>query len=173
MKVNIQNATKEQEPTILEIHRQAFARDAEAALVALLIQSAKDRISLIAYQNETAVGHILFSPVTIEQENGSVDINLVGLAPVSVLPQFQGKGVGSQLIEAGIQRCGTDGYDGVVVLGSPTYYGRFGFVAATLFGFSNEYGVDAEFMAQELRPDAFMHMQGLIKYAPEFAETGS
>ena len=173
MKINIQDATKEQVPTILEIHRQAFERDAEAELVALLIQSGKARISLVAYQDELAVGHILFSPVTISQENGSTDINLVGLAPVSVLPQFQGKGIGSQLIEAGIQRCRADGYDGMVVLGSPTYYGRFGFVTATLFGFSNEYGVDAEFMAQELRPDAFKNVHGLVKYAPEFAETGS
>lgn len=173
MKFDIQQTTQTDHEAILEIHRQAFGREAEAQLVDLLVKANKGVISLVAVTAEQLVGHILFSPVTLENEIEIVDIRLLGLGPIAVFPQFQGLGAGSQLIQAGIQKCRELAFAGMVVLGSPTYYGRFGFVTASQFGFGNEYGVDAAFMAQPLFADAFLHKSGLIKYAPEFAQTGS
>lgn len=66
--------------------------------------------------------------------------------------------------------CRVDGYSGVVLLGDPRYYRHFGFVPASTYRRSNEYGASDAFMALELRPGALRGVEGLVGYAPEFAE---
>nr|WP_318462253.1 N-acetyltransferase [Photobacterium leiognathi] len=66
-----------------------------------------------------------FSPVLI---NGEAT-NWYGLAPVSVLPEQQGKGIGKALINQGLAQLKERGAEGFVLLGEPEYYGRFGFKA--------------------------------------------
>jgi putative acetyltransferase len=61
----------------------------------------------------------------------------------------------------------------VVVLGDPAYYARFGFQRAIDFGLGNEYQVDEHFMVLALVPGALEQFHGLVKYAPEFGETGT
>lgn len=73
------------------------------------------------------VGHIAVSPVTIS--SGSE--GWFGLGPVSVLPSKQGSGVGSGLIRAAIEALRQLHAAGCVVLGEPSYYGRFGFRSDT------------------------------------------
>lgn len=80
-------------------------------------------LSLVAEENGVLVGQISFSPVTIDGH----DYDWYGLGPVSVLPTHQGKGVGSQLILKGLQKMKDMGAKGLVLLGDPEYYGRFGF----------------------------------------------
>ncbi|HCF24497.1 MULTISPECIES: N-acetyltransferase [unclassified Novosphingobium] len=71
----------------------------------------------------TIIGHISFSPVTIDaQASGWFQ-----MAPVSVSPEVQRTGIGSALIETGIARLRADGAAGVAVVGNPAYYERFGF----------------------------------------------
>ncbi|PKN99342.1 MAG: GNAT family N-acetyltransferase [Chloroflexi bacterium HGW-Chloroflexi-4] len=81
-------------------------------------------LSLVAEKKGEMVGHIAFSPVTLS--DGSTD--WYGLGPVSVLPEHQGKGIGSALIQEGLARLKVLGAKGCCLVGHPGYYGRFGFV---------------------------------------------
>lgn len=97
----------------------------EAAIVERLRQANNLAVSLVATEPDRIVGHVAFSPVTID---GRRD-HWFGLGPVAVAPDRQGRGIGSALIEAGLARLRDRGTTGCVVLGEPAYYGRFGFTA--------------------------------------------
>jgi putative acetyltransferase len=142
----------------------AFDGDAEARLVDVLREGAAPLISLVAEEAGEVVGHILFSPATIEGRHDGM-----GLAPMAVVPGRQGEGIGSRLVEAGLEACRELGARWVVVLGHPEYYPRFGFVPASRFGARAEYEVpDDVFMAQEFVEGA-LSGGGLIRYHPLFA----
>ena len=80
-------------------------------------------LSLVAIDNDQVVGHLAISPVALEGSNQS----WFGLGPVAVLPSLQSKGIGSKMIRSAINE--VSGWDsgGLVVMGDPKYYGRFGF----------------------------------------------
>jgi putative acetyltransferase len=88
------------------------------------------------------------------------------------LPEFQNRGIGSQLTQAGLDACRKAGYDVVVVLGHPSYYPRFGFSKAKDYGLDNEYNAQDAFMVMELKPGVLRGLAGLVQYAPEFREAG-
>ena len=155
------------EAAVREANEHAFGTPLEASLVDAL-RDAPDYLSLVATIDEQIVGHILFTPVTLEPP---VDIRIAGLAPMAVRPEHQRTGVGSQLVRAGLDECRVRGYAGVVVLGHPEYYPRFGFVPAHTFGLSCEFPSPPEaFMAVELEAGALSGMNGLVRYLPQFAE---
>jgi len=81
-------------------------------------------LSLVAIDQTITVGHVAFSPVTIND----VDDKWFGLGPISVLPQLQRTGIGTQLINEGFRRLKEQGANGIALVGDPDYYGRFGFV---------------------------------------------
>ena len=90
---------------------------------------------------------------------------------MAVRPEFQKQGIGSQLIERGLEQCRAAGQACVVVLGHPEYYPRFGFVPASRYGIRCEYDVpDEVFMIIELRDGALEGCAGIVKYQPEFNE---
>jgi putative acetyltransferase len=152
---------------IRRVHHDAFAGALEARLVDLLRERGKAIVSLVAVEAGYVVGHVLFSPVTID---GAESTRALGLAPVGVLPANQRAGIGTALIGEGLERCARAGYDLVVLVGAPAYYTRFGFHAAKPHGLDNEYGVNEEFMVLELRERSLERARGLVRYAPEFAE---
>ena len=155
------------EPGVRETNELAFGAPLEANIVDALRGSA-DYLSLVATMDGRIVGHILFTPVTIEP---SVDRRIAGLAPMAVRPGHQRSGIGSQLIRAGLEECRRAGYSAVIVLGHPEYYPRFGFVPAHAFGLRCEFPVPPEaFMAIELEPGALSDVRGLVHYLPQFAE---
>src|SRR5688572_26858636 len=110
---------------IRHIHEQAFGRPAEAYLVDALRARGQALLSLVAVQDDRVVGHILFSPVTIESADGAFPA--VGLGPMAVLPALQCQGIGTLLVTMGLAECRAAGHVCVVVLGHQTYYPRFGF----------------------------------------------
>ena len=113
------------------------------------------------------MGHIMFSPVTIVSEDSSFDA--LGLGPMAVLPAYQNKGIGSELVRTGLRRCADTGQEIVVVLGHPDYYPRFGFKPAKTWGIRCEFDVpDDVFMVKELRAGALAGPGGVVKYQPEF-----
>jgi putative acetyltransferase len=155
---------------IRAVQEQAFRSVNEARLVDLLRKANQALISLVAIRDEQVVGHVLFSPITLTP--AARGLQGVGLAPVGVLPQFQKLGIGSNLVRKGLEDCKQAGHDFVVVLGAPEYYGRFGFSRASSFGLQNEYGVDDEFMAMELKGGVLSAVNALVKYSPLFNESG-
>jgi putative acetyltransferase len=162
------------QPGIYAVNSSAFHRPeqpgpvAEAELVDRLRQAQVVLLSLVAIENEQVVGHILFSEGSIYTEHGMIPA--VGLAPMAVLPEYQNKGIGSQLVQQGIQQLRQAGHTRVCVLGHPKYYPRFGFVPAySTYGVSCEYNVSDEvFMALELKPGAFDGTAGVFHYHSEF-----
>lgn len=158
-------------PGIYTTNRKAFPRPAEAELVDLLRAHGKATLSIVAETEAgQVVGHVLFSPVTIE--NAPEKIRALGLGPLAVAPEHQRQGIGFQLVKAGLTECQLSGYDLVVLLGDPRYYGRFGFQRASAFGLTNEYGEDEPFQVCELRFGALQEVSGLVRYAGEFADSG-
>ncbi|HEX9867334.1 MAG TPA: N-acetyltransferase, partial [Candidatus Tectomicrobia bacterium] len=96
----------------------------EANLVDALRTGGKAVLSLVGVEGDRIVGHIFFSPVRIESDDGIAPA--VGLAPMAVVPARQRRGIGSRLVRAGLDECRNAGYNYVVVLEHPTYYPRLG-----------------------------------------------
>ena len=114
------------------------------------------------------VGHLLFSPV--EMDNGRSSILMVGLALVGVLPEYQGQGADSRLIRAGLETCRERLQCRGFARGAGLLLSRFGFELASGHGLGNEYGVDHEFMVAELRSEVLDGVEGTVRYRPEFGQ---
>jgi putative acetyltransferase len=138
-----------------------------AALVNQLRDNGHCLLSIVAEDEGEIVGHIMFSPMTIEGEGATWDA--VCLAPVAVAPSRQNEGIGGLLIKAGLAELREAGHGAVILLGHPTYYPRFGFRPAREFGLHYQDDRDA-FMALELRPGALDGVSGTVGFSPEFDE---
>jgi len=166
--VIIRSETAADHAAVFRVNSTAFPTDAEARLVNALRASAIPILSLVAERSGAVVGHILFSAVTLA---GHPETLLMVLAPMAVEPQYQRQGIGRRLVEAGLAKCRAIQAAGVVVLGHPAYYPRFGFVAARQFGIACPYDVpDEVFMALELAPGALNAPSGTVQYHTAFAE---
>ena len=91
---------------------------------------------------------------------------------MSVLPEFQNKGIGSRLVREGLEACKREGYDAVVVPGHTRFYPRFGFSKAKDYGLDNEYNASDAFVVMELQGGVLEGISGLVKYTPEFRDAG-
>ena len=100
-----------------------FSDGDEQDVVDALRRAGELALSLVAENDEGIVGHIAFSRVSIS--DGSQ--GWYGLGPVSVTPPLQKQAIGLSLIERGIADLRQRGARGVILLGSPDYYCRFGF----------------------------------------------
>lgn len=120
-------------------------------------------LSLVAEEDNKIIGHILFTEVKVGKDT------LLGLAPVSVLPGYQKKGIGGKLIEAGHRIAREMGYRGIVLLGYPAYYPKFGYKPSVNFGIKPSFEIPAEFfMAVELEKGSLDGVEGVVQYAKEF-----
>jgi putative acetyltransferase len=152
---------------VSDLNRQAFESDTEARLVDELREVEPSIVSLVAQLDDEVVGHILFSPVTID--GTSNETHAVGLGPMAVLPAHQRKGIGSKLVHAGLTICGGMGARIVFVLGHPEYYPRFGFQPAASRGlrYKGEQ-FDPYFFVKEIEPGALAELSGMVHYHPAF-----
>jgi putative acetyltransferase len=150
------------------IHRvtlAAFGGEDEALLVDRLRAEGDAMISLVAIESKDVVGHILFSRLGIETDQD--EPRVAALAPLAVQPEYQCRGIGSDLVRAGLAACRDQGIDLAVVLGDPAYYMRFGFSAEAAQGLEAPFSGDA-FMALALSDDAPRPITGRIRYADAF-----
>jgi putative acetyltransferase len=145
---------------------EAFGRPHESLLVDDLRSAGKVVVSLVALISGSVAGHILFTEVAIAPACPSW--KGLGLAPLAVSPPFQGQGVGTELVQSGIEACRREGGTSLFVLGERAYYARFGFVPARSFGLDNIYGADDAFMAMEIIPGALSGKNGTVTYPREF-----
>jgi putative acetyltransferase len=154
-------------PGIRAVNLAAFETTTEADLVDALRNDAQPIVSLVADDRQAIVGHILFSPVTLTPHP---ELQIMGLAPMSVVPARQRHGIGSALVQEGLEQCRRLGFGAVIVLGHAEYYPRFGFTPASQFGLTCEYDVpDEVFMALELDKDILRGRSGRIRYHAAFA----
>jgi putative acetyltransferase len=128
----------------------AFGRADEAALVARLRAEEDALFELVAEADGAVAGHILFSRLWADRAG------LYGaLAPLSVRPERQRQGLGGKLVRAGLESAREVGCHGVLVLGDPAYYGRFGFSAQAAREVEAPYRGLAAFQALALEDHAF------------------
>jgi putative acetyltransferase len=147
----------------------AFGRQAEARLVDRLRASGKIAKALVAEETSRVLGHVVFSKIVAASERG--ELEALALAPLAVEPAFQRLGIGSALVSAGLEHCRIERQAGIVVLGDPAFYLRFGFVPAARFGLQCPFPAAANaFMAIELQPGALSAMSGAVRYGPEFED---
>lgn len=154
---------------IREVNTRAFDTSCEADIVDRLRRGCEDLLSLVALEGERIVGHILFSPAVIEV--GAGEVVGMGLAPIAVLPEHQGQGIGAELVRTGMARLEELGCPFVIVLGHPGYYPRFGFEPASRHGIRCEWEVpDEVFLVSVLDEGAMEGVSGLARYRPELME---
>jgi putative acetyltransferase len=149
---------------IFEVHRLAFGRDQEGRIVNALREHDASVLSLVAVENGMVVGHIMFSPASAGTEVGAA------LAPMAVVPALQRRGIGSRLVQRGVERLRRSGCPFVVVIGHPALYPRFGFEPAGAHGLTCEWDVPAAaFMVLILDPDIRRSLGGRVRFRPEFS----
>jgi putative acetyltransferase len=151
---------------IRNLNLAAFDSGSEAALVDKLRACCKDYLSFVAIEDDTVVGHILFTPTTVSETN-TVGM---GLAPMAVLPSCQRRGIGSSLVRHGIEYLRQSKCPFVIVLGHPEYYPRFGFELASKFRLLSQWeGVPKEaFMIAVFDSSVLPKDGGIVRYRGEF-----
>ncbi|MEI6726755.1 MAG: N-acetyltransferase [Actinomycetes bacterium] len=159
-------------PAIRAVLGACFPTEAEARLVELLRADFSLPVSLVADQGGELIGHVAFSPVSLDSHTEAGAVRGAGLAPLAVLEAHRRQGVGTALACAGLDACATAGFGWIVVLGDPRYYARFGFRPAAEAGLHDEYGGGPAFQVLELRPGSLPVGAGLVRYSPEFASLG-
>ncbi len=119
-------------------------------------------LSLVAEIDGKIVGHIMFTKAKVG------DDTVLVLAPLSVLPEYQRKGIGLSLIKEGHRIANELGYEYSIVLGSEKYYPKAGYFPADKFGIKPSFDVPNEnFMVCKVKEEA-SDIHGIIKYAKEF-----
>lgn len=109
--------------TLAAFEPMSYSDGTEAAALDALRRDGDLTLSLVALDGDEIVGHVAFSPVTVD---GSHD-GWYGLGPVAVRPGRQRTGIGTALIEEGLARLRARGARGCALIGDPSYYRRFGF----------------------------------------------
>lgn len=167
--MRIRQEREEDYPEIYRLVKEAFAvaehaDGSEQDLVEALRKGAAylPELALVAEEDGVLAGHIMLSRAAVGGDPVLV------LAPLSVRPEFQRRGVGAALVKEAHRIAGALGYDYIFVLGSERYYPRMGYRPAEQFGVTVPEGIpSANFMALPLREDA-KPLNGTVAYAPEF-----
>jgi len=125
--MNIRKSLTSDLESIRNLHLEAFGEEEseEVSTLALDLAGVSSSIlSLVAVKVGAVIGHVVFSPISISDND-----NLSGfiLAPLAVSPLEQKQGVGSKLIQFGLDTLAKNDVDAVFVLGDPNYYCRSGF----------------------------------------------
>lgn len=89
-------------------------------------------LDLVMFHGDQLVGQIAYIKGSLETDQGSEDLIMFG--PVAILPELQGKGLGSHLIRYSLAQAKKLGFHAVVIMGNPNYYHRFGFENASDYG---------------------------------------
>lgn len=169
MKINLRPENKNDYSAISMINDMAFGQEAEGKLIENLRKNRKfiKDLSLVACMGSEIVGHILFFPIIIKSDNE--EFHSLALAPMSVIPELQSLGIGSQLVQKGLAKAKKLGHKSVIVLGHDNFYPKFGFKPASEFNIKAPFEVpDTAFMAIELYSGSLKNTQGTVTYPKEF-----
>ncbi|MGI0118491.1 GNAT family N-acetyltransferase [Zooshikella sp. RANM57] len=162
----IRESKNEDIEDIIHIHTVAFGNDKEAELVVNLLndQSAQPSLSLLAFVDDLAVGHILFTRCYLSGINQAVSSVL--LAPLAVITSHQKQGIGGHLIRQGLDTLKDRKTELVFVLGHPNYYPRYGFSSAGCQGFQAPYPIPEQhadaWMVQSLVPGIINSLEAKV-----------
>ncbi|NMF90238.1 GNAT family N-acetyltransferase [Aromatoleum petrolei] len=167
MTATIRSETPSDEDAIEQVTRRAFlshpySHQTEQFIIRALRADDALAVSLVAEEAGRVVGHVALSPVTVSDGSDG----WYGLGPISVAPEWQGRGIGRALMERGIAELRRMGANGCVLVGEPAFYRRFGFAhdpALVLEGVPPEY-----FLALSLGPSS---AHGEVRFHRAFEAT--
>lgn len=162
MNLQIRRTQKEDYRCVEEVTREAFwnlnAPGCSEHYLVHVLHEHEDLIpelDFVALHGAEIAGNILYSRSRVEE------VPTVTFGPLSVLPVYQGRGVGSALVRHTLPLCREMGFAAVLIYGNPAYYARFGFVPARTFDIrtgDNMYA--AALLALELYPGALERVHG-------------
>lgn len=176
MKINIRQERETDHKKVFDLIKSAFAYEnmsdhREHFLVERLRKSSAfiPELSIVAEFGPNIVGHILLTRSNIK--NDGHEFESLALAPVSVLPEYQGRGIGGILIEQSHKTAKELGFRSIVLLGHEQYYPKFGYRPAHEFGITLPFDApEANCMAVELIDNALQGVSGTVEYPKEFYE---
>jgi len=165
--MQIRESVENDKDAIRIVHLVAFGESEGETVSQLAIELLEDKnaqptLSLVAEQNNEIIGNIIFSPVNIEGIKG---ISAYILAPLAVKIDNQRKGIGTKLINQGIETLRNRGADIVLVYGDPNYYTRTGFKAGHNLEAPYKLEYPEAWMAQELVEGVLTKTQGMVRCA--------
>ncbi len=171
-KLIIRQEQKDDHVQVYNIVKEAFESaehsDKDEQNLVERLRDAKEfvpELSLVAELDGELVGHILFTEIRIGEKKA------LALAPVSVAPKYQSRGIGSELITKGHEIAKSLGYALIVVLGHEKYYPKFGYVKASYYDIKAPFEVpDENFMVLELKENALTQTKGIVEYSSKFFE---
>lgn len=153
--------------------RAAFPTDSEARLVKALRAADADTLELVAEDHDTIIGMVMFTPVEATGADRTSVIGL-GLAPLAVIDARRQQGIGSALVETGLDFLKALGPPFIAVLGEPDFYARFGFEPAGRFGYRWDADVENQagdaFQLLTLDARRLPASPGKIRYHRAFSE---
>ena len=156
MELKFREEKREDYIQVFRLNQLVFERDAEAKLVDALRQNPKafiPELSIVAKLDDKLVGYILFTKNFITNSKGEKHDSLT-LAPLSVHPKYQHKGIGTQLLQKGLAKAN---------------YGKFGFTSCYNWGIRTSFEIPEDtLMAMELSKNGLRGVQGVISYPKEF-----
>lgn len=170
MDITIRKESENDYKYVYKVNKEAFLRDNESELVEKirLGDNYINDLSLVAIVKNEIVGHIMLSKIEI---SGKENLDILTLAPMSVIPNYQKIGIGSKLIESAIEKAKELGYKAIIVLGHENYYPKFGFEVAALYDIYPPFDVpDDVFMIKILDKTIIDQLGGQVLYPKEFME---
>ena len=167
--ITIRPEKPEDLPFIHSVIVKTFKREAEARLADKLRRACPGCLSLVAEEDGAIVGHVMFTPVVIKNTR---EVHGMGLAPMSVLPSRQRRGIGTLLVKAGLRMLQEKGCPFIIVLGHPEYYPRFGFQPAARLRIRSQWDEVPEeaFMILVMDAEAMANVAGVARFRNEFNE---
>lgn len=167
MMLEIREEEEEDIEAIRKLNQRVFGRPNEAELVDKLREKGAVVLSLVAIEDDVLVGHVLFSSAAFQwDEHNGV---LVALGPIAISNERQGKGIGSILVNGGIERLRDRGHDAIAVVGKRNFFRRLGFRLGSAYWIKlNKEVPEDTFMILELKINALFSRQGTVAYQPEF-----
>ena len=169
--IEIRDAIPGDADAIGNVVTAAFGQNHEACLVDRIRANDEALIELVATEPRPTgrgevVGHALVSPIRLDTRQRD---RFAGIAPLSVRPDRQGQGIGSELMRAVIDRCSAQNFEAIFLLGDPSYYARFGFVQSHI---GNDYGATEAFMHLEIEPGILAGIEDTAHYVDAFDDEG-
>lgn len=176
MELKLLQETKTDYAAVFKIIEEAFQNkeysdNMEQFLVERLRKSKAfiPQLSLVAEVNGEVVGHILLTKIQIKNDHESFES--LALAPVSVKPSHQKRGIGGELINKSHNIAKELGYKSIILLGHAEYYPKFGYQLCSRYGIKIPFAAPEEnCLVLELVKDGLKGVTGIVEYAKEFYE---
>jgi predicted N-acetyltransferase YhbS len=166
MDITLRNEKPEDYSAVENLTREAFWNMYQSGCVEHYIlhnlRTSPDfipELDFVAELDGKIVGNIVYATAKVVDDKNDYDV--IGFGPISVLPEYQNKGIGSKMINHTVELGRNAGYKAIIILGDPAYYGRFGFIAAKNFNiaFADGNYLDA-LLVLKLYPDALKVIKG-------------